>query len=110
MSGTPNEILATIWRSMTILTGTIYIIVLWHITTNKTGQKYQYKDKNKYDYFEIIFLRLVYQFFFVLIFLSSLVGSNMPDHDDVDGASQNCHKSPNSSQNFVRSSRHSGNA
>ena len=44
MSGTPNEILATIWRSMTILTGTIYIIVLWHITTNKTGQKYQYKN------------------------------------------------------------------
>ena len=48
MSGTPNEILATIWRSMTILTGTIYIIVLWHITTNKTGQKYQYKNNIHY--------------------------------------------------------------
>ena len=45
MSGTPNEILATIWRSMTILTGTIYIIVLWHITTNKTGQDINTKTK-----------------------------------------------------------------
>jgi len=36
--------------------------------------------------------------------------ADMPEYDDVDGASQNCQRSPNSSQNFVRSSRHSGNA
>ena len=29
----------------------------------------------------------------------------MPEYDDVDGASQNCQRSPNSSQNFVRTGR-----
>jgi len=31
--------------------------------------------------------------------------AEMPEYDDVDGASQNCQRSPNSSQNFVRTGR-----